>query len=343
MITSGIVAFLVLGALIIVHELGHFLMARMMGVSVEVFSIGFGKTLLKRKLGGTEYRVSMIPLGGYVGILHDGSGNALDSKPVWKQALIAFAGPMANLVFAFFVFSSIYLLGIQTPTTVVKAVTPGSPADRAGINKGDRLLGIGDREFSNWSELVAHIASSAGKPLKLAIQKNNGKNVIATIVPEPATAQNALGEDMIIGKIGITPQMVKADYGAKMAIYLGAKKTAENTYLIYTVLKKMIFSEISSGSLAGPIMILKAAGDNANAGLLPLLAFIAMLSLNLCVFNLLPIPILDGGKLVLLAIESVKGGPLDIGKTEIFYKAGFAIMATLFVYTLYSDIAKLIS
>lgn len=342
MFANIIISVLALGMLITIHELGHFLMALMMGVKVEIFSIGFGRTLWKKEYRGTEYRISMIPLGGYVGILNDGSEPALNNKPAWRKALIAFAGPMANLLMAFVIFSSVNFIGTQTPSKFIQAVNPGTPAEKAGIASGDEILGAPGIEFQSWNDVVTFIGASPSTPITLNIRKSNGDIVHTTITPQPYTVRNADGENVIFGKIGITPQYTSTRHGFIDANYLAAKQLVNNSYLIVEMLGKMLSNQISSDAIAGPLMIVKIAGEQADAGLIPLLMFVAMLSLNLAIFNLLPIPILDGGQLVLLLIESVKGSPIGERTVDLFHRTGFALMASLFVYAFYNDIMKLL-
>jgi len=341
--TNIILALLTLSLLVFVHEVGHFLMAVATGARVEIFSIGFGRALWKRKFFGTEYRLSLIPLGGYVAILNDGSEMSLNRKPVWKRALVAFAGPLANFVLAVIIFSTLFSIGGQIPTNIVQAVTSGSPAERGGLIAGDKIVGTSGKKIESQNELAALLADSPGAPLRLDIEKDGGKVFSTTVIPDAVKIVDQTGEEKIVGRIGITFRMSGEKMGLFESLYYGTEKTLNNCRLIIHMLFKMFSNQVSSESIAGPIFILMAAGDQADAGLVPLFAFAAMLSLNLAVFNLLPIPVLDGGELLLLFIESIKGSPVNESAMEMFHRTGLAMMALLFLYAFYSDITRLLS
>lgn len=349
MITYVVSAVVVLGLLIIVHELGHFSVARMMGVGVEKFSIGFGKALWTKKIGETEYRLAWIPLGGYVKMVGDdeeedeskaNQENAFNVKPVWRRFLIVAAGPVANLIFAAVVFAFVYMVGVNVPDTRIRRVLENSPAEKVGMSVGDRILEIDGTKIDGWGKLVELISDSPGKAITVSVEKEGGLIDEYVIVPESHEAKTIFGEDITVGRIGISPDEMFVRYNPFKAVYLGASKTVEVTYLIGLMIVKMVQGSVPAKEIGGPLMIFKVAGDQAQAGFIPLLMFIGVLSVNLGILNFLPIPILDGGHLAFFAVEAVIGKPVPAKGREIAQKVGMFLLVSLMAFAFYNDITR---
>ncbi len=346
----------VLGILIIVHEFGHFWMARKMGVGVEIFSIGFGKAIYKRKIGETEFLVSWIPLGGYVKMIGDEEEEAGDepqkhadpklaynNKPIWRRLLIVSAGPIANLLFAVFIFALVHMIGFEIPDTKIKNILENSPAERAGMVEGDRIVEIDEITITKWNELVETISKSPGRELTVKVERGGGTTTYLKITPATEVSKTIFGEKIEVGKVGISPDSIFIRYNPFEAVYLGAKKTWEIIYLTGLVVVKIFQNIVPADTIGGPLMIFKIAGDQAEAGLIPLLMFMGVLSVNLGILNLLPVPVLDGGHLVFLAIEAVKGSPISLKGREIAQQVGMFLLLMLMAFAFYNDITRFLT
>ncbi len=349
MITYAVSAVVVLGLLIIVHELGHFWVARMMGVGVEKFSIGFGKAIWTKKIGETEYRLAWIPLGGYVKMVGDDEEedetnanreDAFNAKPVWRRFLIVAAGPVANLIFAAVVFALVYMVGVNVPDTKIRGVLESSPAEKAGMSAGDRIVEIDGTKIDGWGKLVELISASPDKAIAIKVEKEDGLVNEYVVVPERHEAKTIFGEDIAVGRIGISPDDMFVRYNPLKAAYLGAMKTVEVTHLIGLMLMKMLQGSVPAKEIGGPLMIFKVAGDQAQAGLIPWLMFVGVLSVNLGILNFLPIPILDGGHLVFFTVEAVMGKPVPMKGREIAHKVGMFLLISLMAFAFYNDITR---
>ncbi|GMT42735.1 MAG: zinc metalloprotease [bacterium] len=342
-------AIVVLGILIIVHEFGHFWMARMMGVGVEKFSIGFGKALWTKKIGETEYRLAWIPFGGYVKMVGDeedegdaGKDNAFNMKPVWRRAMIVSAGPVANMIFAALVFSLVFMIGVNMPDTRIRHVLEDSPAESAGMTAGDRILEINDRAIKTWDDLAKIISESPGEAITVKVEKADGLITQYTIVPDRKISKNIFGEEIAVGRIGISPDDIFIRYNPVKAVYLGLQKTVEFTYLTGLVIVKIFQRVVPADTIGGPLMIFKIAGDQAEAGLIPFLMFMGLLSVNLGLLNFLPIPILDGGHLAFFMVEAIMGKPVSVKGMEIAQKVGMFLIMALMAFAFYNDITRFI-
>jgi len=350
---TAIAAIVVLGVLILVHEAGHFFMAKKMGVGVEKFSIGFGKPIYKKKAGETEYIVAWIPLGGYVKMVGDEEDGeevsqekthlAYNHKPVWRRLLIVSAGPLANLIFAAFLFAVVYMVGVQTPTPTIHQVLEDSPASSVGLVAGDTIEEIDGVEIADWSRLAELISESPGKEIELTVRRAGGAKAHIRVTPDSKSAKTIFGEEIRIGRIGISPEMSMRRYNPFRAVYMGFMKTGEIIYLTGMVIVKIFQNIVPADTIGGPLMILKIAGDQAQAGLIPLIMFMAVLSVNLGVLNFLPIPILDGGHIFFLAIEAVKGSPVSIKMREVAQQVGMFLLILLMVFAFYNDISRFLA
>ena len=444
-----------LGVIIGIHELGHFLAARKFNVHVIRFKIGFGKTLVSRfDKQGTEFSIGLLPLGGYVQML--GEDNPIQGKDsdqdhyskeisypqasLGARAIITAAGPIANFVLAVTAYFLIFMIGVKDIVPIVGAVNDnslameagievgdrivsidnkevvslkdlntllalrigetgsilvnykkpnsdlkysesvnienwlsseldqsiissfgilpfippivssvqvGSPADKSGIESGDQIIRVGDNVIRTWYELVEEISSIPDKETLLTIKRNGTSFSVPASI---GSVQDELG--MKIGRIGIArissneemPDefLVITKKGPIESFVLGIKETYNFTVLILDSIGKMITGSISAENIGGPIQIAVLSGTAAKAGLVSFISMIALLSINLGLVNLLPVPILDGGQLVLIAAEKIKGSPLSPGFVEFAYRIGLLLVIGLMVFAVFNDITRIV-
>lgn len=346
---------LVLGLLIIVHELGHFILAKLFNVKVFKFSIGFGPKLFGRQFGETEYKVCALPLGGFVKMLGEQNdeevpegdeARSFAKKPVWQRFLIVAAGPLSNLLFAVLLFSLIFgVVGLPTAVdnTIIGAITPDSPAQEAGLKSGDRILAIDGRETTKWLDVADLISHSDGAPVLLEIDRAGNRLEIAT-QPKITPSRNIFGEEVekryMLG-ISRSDEVTYDKVSLWRAIGAGFGQTWTLIYLTVMGIVKMIQAVIPASELGGPIMIAQLAGKQMEAGWINFLYFMGLISVNLGILNLLPIPILDGGHLMFFSYEAIFHKPMSPRVMEIGQQIGLVILATLMVFVFYNDIVRL--
>ncbi len=425
----------VLGFMILIHEFGHYAVAKLLGVRVEVFSIGFGKRLLGFRSGDTDYRISAIPLGGYVKMSGEnpmdertGDPGEFLSHPRWHRFLIAIAGPFMNIMLAIGLLTVVYMVHYEYPAVldepaVIGWVLPDTPAAKAGIQIGDRIARLDGIENPTWKQVDPKEALSPNQPLDVTIERA-GKSFEKTIVPEaygvnqmgyagwvpkepsvtvtdlekgmpaekagmkvgdeilsvdgqPIPALEAMIEtlkrtqgqpiDIVVRRDGqqktFTLQPILADIPGQQekryrvgiqslqmkvsalplaaAFHKSIEQNKEGSLLILDLLQKMIQRKISIRAVEGPIGIGRAAGEAATEkGWTPLMALTAAISLNLGIFNLLPIPILDGGVILLLFVESIMRRDISLQIKERIYQAAFVFLVLFAVMVIYNDLAK---
>ncbi|MBW2335796.1 MAG: RIP metalloprotease RseP [Deltaproteobacteria bacterium] len=350
---TNILSFIiVLGVLIFFHEFGHFLIARFFGVGVEKFSLGFGPRLIGKKVGITDYRISAIPLGGYVKMVGEEPDAEIDPeeiplsfthKHVAKRMLIVAAGPVFNIILAVIIFFGIFL---SSGTFVLKpsvgSVKQGAPAFSAGLEKGDLIIAINESAINSWGEMAEIINGSKGKTIRLAVRRGDSTQNF-TIAPEQVTTKNIFGEDIQRYIIGITAsgESYSKDLNLFQAFSESLLQTYRVTELMVVIIAKLITGDISTDTLGGPIMIAQMAGDSAKAGIGSLISFIALISINLAIINLLPIPVLDGGHLLFFSIEAIKGSPVSIKVREIAQQIGLFLLILLMILVFYNDISRI--
>ena len=340
---------IVLGVLVFFHEFGHFLIAKLMGVGVEKFSLGFGPRLIGKTVGITDYRISAIPLGGYVKMVGEEPNAEIDPKDipfsfthksVLKRILIVAAGPVFNLVLAVFLFYGIFQVsGAIITKSCVGTVQEDSPAEAGGLKTGDLIVDINGTAVGSWNEMASIISKSKGKRLTISVEREESVTILK-IAPRLSKIKNLFGEDIDRYLIGITPL---GDYFTKAlnpveAFGESLKNTWEVSKLTFLTIEKMIQGAISTKTLGGPIMIAKIAGQQAREGATQLIFFIAVLSVHLGILNLLPIPVLDGGHLVFFTVEAVMGKPVNNRVREIAQQAGLFVLLLLMVFVFYNDI-----
>jgi len=435
-------AFLIgLAALIFVHELGHFLAARRYGVVVEKFSIGFGKKIFGTTRGETEYIVAAIPLGGYVKM----KGEELDEEtneegsfsaaPPSHRLLIAFAGPLFNILFALAIYIFVYMVGVKALSPVIGTVKENSPAQVAGLQTGDQVIAVEGKSIRLWDELQNKVYHSPGKELDFQVERQSGQIVNIKITPIAEEIKDPFGDSRQVGLIGITPlvntityikkgsaaekaglqlndrvmavgntpifgwtdlrpaavdepgvplvfkirrngteilipltttpkivkdgkgkelkigeigigmsgKMVLEQYGLLGSIVRSIKETWKMTSLIAISVQKMIFGSIPADQIGGPILIFQIYGEQAEQGFSEFISLTALLSINLGLINLLPIPILDGGHIFFFLIEMIKGRPVSEVNRERAQQVGLFMLISLMVFAFYNDIMRIIN
>ncbi|CAG0965437.1 regulator of sigma E protease [Geobacteraceae bacterium] len=348
--TSIVSAIIVLGILIFVHELGHFIFAKLFGVGVEKFSLGFGPKLIGKKVGETEYLLSAFPLGGYVKMVGEGTDGELTDeektrsfaeKTPLRRIGIVVAGPGFNLIFAWLLFIVIFMIGVPAATTKVGEVVKDKPAAKAGLAAGDMVTAVNGKKVVRWDEMAAEIAATKGPSLDIEVKRGT-ETKIFRIVPETRTGKNLLGETVTSPVIGVVAagETVIDRYPPGEAFSRGSAQTWNVIELTVLSLVKIVERAIPLDTIGGPIMIAKMAGQQAEAGGVSFLAFMALLSVNLGVLNLLPIPILDGGHLVFYLWELVFRRPVSMRAREIAQQVGLALLIGLMVLAFYNDIAR---
>ncbi len=343
---------IVFGLIIFVHELGHFLAAKSVGVGVERFSLGFGPKIFGKQIGDTEYQLSAIPLGGYVKMVGEEQGEegsapidiekSFSHKSLPRRFFVVFAGPFSNIVWAFITFVVLFAsFGLPVPLDLprIGGTVPDLPAAKAGLDKGDEVLSVGGAPVTTWKELAEKIQQSQGQPVALLVKKGDGKTAEVTVTPESR-------DDPVTGKpryaIGITADTKVESVSFSRAVSIAAQETWAWTKLIFQNLLMLITGHVSPKELGGPILIAKEAGRQAKLGLDYLLRFAAIINVNLAVFNLLPIPILDGGHLMFFTIEGLLGRPPSLRSREMALRFGFLVIITLIVFVMYNDIARIV-
>jgi regulator of sigma E protease len=348
-IYSVVAAVIGLGILIIIHELGHFLVAKKTGVGVLTFSIGFGPKIFRKKVGETEYAVSALPLGGYVKMIGEDPDEevkeidvqkSFSHQGLWKRTAIVAAGPLSNLLLAVAIFLWIFLVsGVPVLTTKVAGVEPESPAAMAGIQKGDLVVAIDGLKITKWEELSKRIKESGGKSLVFRVAREERELEIA-VEPIRKDGRNVFGEKQENWWIGIAsePAMERSDpiLAVRQAFY----KTWENSVLTLVALYKMVNGDISPKNLGGPLLIAQMAGQQAREGLTSYFLFLAILSINLGVLNFLPIPVLDGGHLFFFLLEAIIRRPLELKHRERAQQVGMVLLILVMIYAFYNDIAR---
>ena len=344
----------VLGILIFVHEFGHFIVARKLGVGVTKFSFGFGPKLFGVRRGETEYLVSAVPLGGYVKLVGESDTEevtpeqrerSFSNKPVWVKMAVVAAGPIGNLAFAVLVFWVVFLGGVPSLTTKIGEVVADSPAARAGIAKGDVVLRVDGETVATWEDLAARIRSgSPGKPLRITFRRD-GRETTIPVSPEMREGRSLFGEKINEPKIGIAAgqEVVYQEIGVGDAFVRAGTETGKLVYLTGMTVVKLVTRVLPSETLGGPILIAQIAGDQARQGISPFAYFPGLLSVNLGILNLLPIPILDGGHLLFFSVEGLMRKPISQQARAVAQQVGLALILMLTALVFYNDIARLLS
>lgn len=336
-------------AMVIIHEFGHFIAARLLGVEVTRFSVGFGPVLLGYKPKVTEYALSLIPLGGYVKMKgeeidernEEDKEGAFFAQPVWKRLIIVFAGPFFNIASAVMFFAIAYSIGVPTLAPTIGKVQANSPAYIAGIQPKDTIMAINNKGVKTWSELSKTIKLHPKKTILLTIKRNNEIiNIKAT--PKAENIKDILGYKKHIGILGIIPSgaMTKIKYNPIKGTIVGIKKTVYITKITLIGLVRLLERAIPSSSVGGPIMIVDVATKAAQSGIAAFLMFTAIISINLGILNLLPIPILDGGHIMFFTIEAIRRKPVSEKVQINFQKIGIVFLLALMIFAFLNDFKR---
>jgi regulator of sigma E protease len=438
----------VLGVLIIVHELGHFFMARLCGVGVERFSVGFGPVLWRFRGRETEYCLSLIPMGGYVKMMGDDENpleggkastvdpaKAFNNKSLGARFLIVFAGPAMNFILAVLIAAAMFMfIGRPVAPTEVGRVTEGGPAAQAGLRTGDRIVTVDAKPVQYWEDLARVVQTADGRPLEVTVQERDGAQRKVALTPVQAKRKDLFGDDQNVWEIGASPYLPpaigdvipgdpadqaglkagdvvvalegqpimswdelaeKIHQRAGQPTRLEVKRGTETLPIAVTPKKgkvpgpdgketevglvgirpggattmvrsnplsamweglawstdvtvktgiglyKIVVGQLDRSNIGGPIQIAKTAGEQARQGIVSLALFTAVISINLFLLNLLPVPMLDGGHLLFFAFEAVLGRPLSVRKREVAQQVGFALLMLLMVFAFYNDFKRI--
>ncbi len=344
---------LVLSGLILVHEFGHFIVAKRFGIKVLKFSLGFGPRVWGIVRGDTDYCISLFPLGGFVKMLGEQPGETVSPgeismsfshRPVWQRAAVVFAGPGFNFLFAWIVFFVIFLLyGNPIILPDIGKVQNSSPAEKAGIMPGDHIIAIDGHKVYTWTE-VSRLIKAGGRHSVVLTIKRGKETISIRVTPAIHKIKDIFGKETKAPVIGvIAAGHIKIEkLNPLNALWMACSRTWEVTVLTWEVLVKLIQRVVPLSSLGGPIMIAQMAGQEAAQGILNLFYFMALLSINLGFLNLLPIPILDGGNLAFLAVEGITRHPPTRRQIRIAQQIGIIILGSLMLLIFYNDIARLL-
>ena len=356
-----IVPFLVvLTILVFVHEMGHYLIARRNGVKVETFSIGFGPELFGwHDRAGTRWKLSAIPLGGYVKMYGDADAASAPSdtldqmsaaersvsfhhKRLGQRAAIIAAGPAANFLFTIIVYSILFMTvgrGVTPPG--VGQVMPDSAAAAAGIEPGDLITNIDGRTVTSFEDIVQVVLLNTGTPIDLVIQRDGAERKLS-VTPQMVDQKDRFGNHHRLGQLGIraTTQAVFTQLNPASAVWEAGRQTWLAITTTLDGVGQMITGARTAEDLGGPLKIAKMSGEVAQGGIIPLINFMALLSVNLGLINLFPIPVLDGGHLLFYAAEALLGRPLGQRAQEYGFRIGLALVLTLMVFATWNDLVQ---
>ena len=353
-IIYDIVAFLiVISVIVLIHEFGHFIVAKKMGVKVEKFSLGFGPKVFGRQIGETEYVISALPLGGYVKLLGEDPSEELPPEDMkrsysnlspYKKFLIIFFGPFFNFVLAAVIFTIIFMAGRPVLKPVIGGVMKGRPAVKAGLKKGDIIISVNGIKVNSWAGLSKYIEKFGNNTITLGVKENNIFKKVK-LKPELVSGLNIYRQKIKRYIIGITPSNKAVFYkytGLLNSFYSAVKEIWFVIYITVVSLFYLIVGKLPASDLGGPIMIAQLSGRAASLGVSGFFYFIAFISVNIGLVNLFPIPALDGGHLLFSIIEMIKRGPLSIKFQETAAKVGFALLIMLLLFVSYNDIIRVI-
>jgi regulator of sigma E protease len=352
----------VLLVIVFVHELGHYLVARWNGVAIQTFSIGFGPELIGfDDRHGTRWRLSAIPLGGYVRFVGDMnpasvpdeafiaragpdlSGQLFVNKSVWQRIAIVAAGPAANVIFTFLILYALLLgYGRYTLPPVIDQVVEGSVAASAGLEPGDRIVAVDGYDVRGFEDFQRLVATAPERTVTIVLERSSGQQTVQ-LVPEAVMSTDRFGNEHRIGRIGVSQDVEDADIqlyrpGPVEAIGLTFEEVRFIMDRTVAFLGDFFVGRGDVEQLGGPVKVAKVSGEVASLGIIALINLMALLSLNIGIFNLLPIPMLDGGHLAYYAVEAVRGRPLSQRVQEIGFRFGMALVFTLMAFTLVNDL-----
>jgi regulator of sigma E protease len=348
---------LLLGPLVVLHELGHYLVGRWCGVRAEAFSVGFGQEVAGyTDRRGTRWKLSLLPLGGYVKFAGDMNaasmpgdpGSALvepdmfQARPLWQRALIVAAGPVTNLLCAIAIFTTFNLVyGTVVAPPQIALIEAGSPAARAGMHVGDEILAIDGHAVDNFTEIPAHIVPFPDQQVLLDVRRD-GQTMSIPVHVAAIDRKDEFGNVARIGRIGIGPPQPRiVRVGPVDAVVLGTQQTFGVMRMMATGIGQLFTGERSVKELGGPLTIARYSGEQLSLGWQEFVSFAALISINLAFINLLPIPTLDGGHLAFYAAEAVRRKPLALRSQEWAFRTGLAFVLALMLIVTINDLSKL--
>ena len=343
MLLTIVSAVFVFGLLVLVHEWGHFITAKMTNMRVDEFAIGFGPKLISWQKGETLYALRAIPLGGFNRIAgmdldeeeNDAGDRAYFKRPIWARMVVILAGSVMNFVLPVILFFLIFLcVGVQTPSTepIVGAVMANRPAASAGLMAGDRITSINGQTINEWANISEVFKDSAGKPFEVTYLRGD-ESRHTTVIPVLDESSNRV-------VIGIQGSVISQEVSIGEAASLSVEKTWRIFKAMLEALAMLVTKEGASSELSGPIGVAQMAGEVAQHGFIPLLNFAAFLSLNLGIVNLLPVPALDGGHFITLVIEAVRGKQMSKKAMYYIQAVGVVILMSLMIFATFNDITR---
>ena len=338
--------------IVVSHELGHFVAAKVAGVKVKRFSLGFGPPLYRRKVNGNEFVLSLIQLGGYVELLgedpaedvsEEDKAQSFRHQPICIRASIVVAGAFFNIVLAVALLTAVYWSGISVLAPEIGSVSKGSPAEIAGVLPGDRILGINRMQVQIYEDAIRVIQENPRVSLPIKLQRAD-RVILTAIIPEKRIGYDALKRPSETGFFGVSPKGTKTVYRVNIieAFTKAMGKAWEMTSLVSSAFIMLLKGQLPLTDLGGPIMVVKAASDQINNGLQNFIFTIAFLSVNIGVFNLIPFPALDGGFMIFLLLEYLRGRPLKPNTMLLIQRLGVSTLIVLVVFVLYNDLIKLL-
>ena len=344
---SALTFIFVLGVLVIVHEFGHFIVARMVGIRVEKFSVGFGPVIFAKKYGETEFCVSILPLGGFVKLagesLEESKGAAweFNSKSLGQRSAVVMAGPFMNALLAVVVFTFVFWIGQPTVTARIGKILPNTPASEAGLEVEDRVISVNGHPVLYWDEVLREVHKNESV-LVFRIGRADGLHDV-TVKPVRRESRDLFGRKVYSYFVGVAPgqETVQVKHPLPKALWLALERVTAMTGMIFVSLWLMITGILPfKDSMTGPIGIFFMTQQAAQMGFLYLLYFMGSLSVSLFVLNLLPIPVLDGGHLLFVLIEHVKGSPIKESIKERMTQVGLVLLLILMAFVILQDVHR---
>jgi regulator of sigma E protease len=353
-----VIAFIAaIGPLVIIHELGHYWVARWFGVGADQFSMGFGREVVGwTDRRGTRWRVGWLPLGGYVKFVGDtdptsldhgdapastAKGNSFHSRPPWQRFLIILAGPVANFLLAIAIFAAFFaVLGVPRTSSEVTAIVPDSPAASAGLMIGDRIITIDNRDTSTFESVTQVVAMRPGEVVEIEFVRGNASQT-ANVTLNSVIERDRFGQEMKIGRLGIYGSKREfIDISPLAALGAGTDATFRLIVATYDGLLQLITGKRDLKELGGPLKMAQMAGQQASLGLIDFVSLLAFFSINLGFINLLPVPVLDGGHLVLTTIEAIRRKPVGERAMEWAFRGGLAFLLALMLVATFNDLGS---
>ncbi len=331
-IKTALVTLIVFGIVVAVHEFGHFIVAKLSGVKIHEFAIGMGPKLFQVKKGETEYTLRLFPIGGYVKMEGEDEDSE-DARSFGKQKsinkiAILVAGAFMNFILAIVVFI-IYAYSVGVPTNIIDIPIENMPAAEAGLLKGDKIVGINDNKVETWDDVTREISSTDNDKINIKVERDNTEQSFV-IVPTKDKDSNRL-------VIGIQPEYEKSFANA---IKGGFSNFVFMVKMMFGFIGQVFKGNVDKNDVSGPIGIIYEVGKVSKEGLMPILLFTGLISINLGVFNLLPIPALDGSRVVFVILEMLRGKPVDPNKEGFIHMIGFMLLLLLMIVVGYNDIIK---